>query len=117
MRMKRLDKCIKNKMENDIRKEQKKIQEDVTKCKTAIADNKQNIADNERNISYNKQEIHNIRNIPRNIKRKLINCYIFFHRLFYRYNIALTRMSVPFNITVHDKSRKEDLQRCIFNSL
>ena len=57
-------------MEDDIRKEQNKIREDVIECKTDIADNKQGI--------------HNIntRHIPPNIKGKLINCYIFFHIFF-----------------------------------
>jgi hypothetical protein len=49
-----------------------------------IAVNEHNIAENKQNIPDNKQEIHNINtgHIPPNIKSKLINCYIFFHRFF-----------------------------------
>jgi septal ring factor EnvC (AmiA/AmiB activator) len=87
MRTKQFDRCIKNEMEEDMRKDLKEIREefmelrqDVTECKTDIADNKQNIADNKQNIVDNKQtianhrqEIHNIntRHISPNIRSKL----------------------------------------------
>jgi predicted nucleic acid-binding Zn-ribbon protein len=80
MRTKKLDKCIINEMEEDIRKELKEIREEfmelqnnVTECKTDIADNKQNIADNKQNIADNRQEIDNINtmHIPLHIKSKL----------------------------------------------
>jgi septal ring factor EnvC (AmiA/AmiB activator) len=67
------DRCIKNEMAENMRKDVKEIREeimelgkDVTECKTDIADNKQNIADH-------RNEIHNIntRNIPPNIRSKL----------------------------------------------
>jgi septal ring factor EnvC (AmiA/AmiB activator) len=67
------DRCIKNEMAENMRKDVKEIREeimelgkDVTECKTDIADNKHNIADH-------RNEIHNIntRNIPPNIRSKL----------------------------------------------
>ena len=66
MRTKKFDRCIKNEMEEDMRKDLKEIREefmelrkDVTECKTDIADHR--------------QEIHNIntRHIPPNICSKL----------------------------------------------
>ena len=80
MRTKKFDRCIKNEMEEDMRKDLKEIREefmelrqDVTECKTDIADNKQNIADNKQTIADHRQEIHNIntRHIPPNIRSKL----------------------------------------------
>ena len=100
MRTKMFDKCIKNEMEEEMRKDLKEIRDelmelrqDVTECKTDIAvnkqnntdntqniadniqniaDNTQNIADNEQNIADHRQEIHNIntRHIPPNIRSK-----------------------------------------------
>jgi predicted nucleic acid-binding Zn-ribbon protein len=73
MRTNKFDRCIKNEMEEDMRKDLKEIREefmeirqDMTECKTDIADNEQNIADH-------RQEIHNIntRHIPPNIRSKL----------------------------------------------
>jgi hypothetical protein len=47
MRTKKFDRCIKNEMEEDL----KKIREEVTECKTDIVDNTQNIAGNKQNIA------------------------------------------------------------------
>ena len=60
MRTKSFDKCIKNEMEEDIRKEQKKMREDIIELQQQVAENT--------------QEIHNIntRHIPLNIRSKLI---------------------------------------------
>jgi len=70
MRTKKFDKCIKNKMEEDIRKELKEIREEfmelnqkVTECSTDIADNRKKIYD------------INDRHIPLNIRSKL--CCLF----------------------------------------
>ena len=70
MRTKKFDKCIKNKMEEDIRKELKEIREEfmelnqkVTECSTAIADNRKKI--------YGINDRH----IPLNIRSKL--CCLF----------------------------------------
>ena len=54
-------------MEEDIRKEQKKMKEDFLELQQQVADNKQNIDDHT-------QEIHNInaRHIPLHIRSKLI---------------------------------------------
>ena len=66
MRTKKFDRCIKNEMEEDMRKDLKEIREefmelrqDVTECKTDIADHRQEI----QNI--------NTRHIPPNIRSKL----------------------------------------------
>jgi uncharacterized protein YwqG len=74
MRTKSFDKCIKNEMEEDIRKEQKKMREDFLELQQQVADNTQDIADNKQNIDDHTQEIHNInaRHIPLNIRSKLI---------------------------------------------
>jgi peroxiredoxin family protein len=60
MRTKMLDKCIKNEMEEEMRKDLKEIRDecmelrqDVTECKTDIAVNKQNNTDNTQNIADN----------------------------------------------------------------
>ena len=127
MRMKSFDKCIKNEMEDDIRKEQNKIreeimelQQDVTECMTDIADIKQNIADNKQNISDNKQEIHNIntRHIPSNIQSKLINCYIFFHRfvLMVKHHLNKNVSAFQYNSAWHIKERRSP-KMCIQQSI
>ena len=66
MRTKMFDKCIKNEMEEEMRKDLKEIRQDVTECKTDIAVIKQNMA-------HHRQEMDNIntRHIPPNILSKI----------------------------------------------
>ena len=61
-------------MEEDIRKEQKKMREDFLELQQQVADNTQDIAVNKQNIDDHTQEIHNInaRHIPIHIRSKLI---------------------------------------------
>jgi uncharacterized protein YlxW (UPF0749 family) len=67
MRTKKFDKCIKNEMEEDIRKEQKKIREDVMELQQDVHEWKADIADNTRKI-----HINDTKHIPSNIQSRLI---------------------------------------------
>jgi L-lactate utilization protein LutB len=73
MRMQKFDRYINNEMEEDIRKELKKME-----LQQQVADNTQNIADNTQNIDDHTKEIHNIntRHIPLNIQSKLIVVFL-----------------------------------------
>ena len=78
--MQKFDRYINNEMEEDIRKELKKmeLQQQVADNTQNIADNTQNIADNTHNIDAHTEEIHNIntRHIPIHIKSKLIVVFL-----------------------------------------